>query len=219
MFHNTALPGRGPQRQEGSLRKPSGTGRHAGDPRVAWTCVAEQVPLGEGPGPTCSEEEGGALAGVLPSILTLPPASGEPTPHPGAEPERDRTPGVLARGRGCCGGRPIPPRGLRDAPLVGRQQQQPQQALSYFWGESRRVAAPGPPGPVASLPQACLSEGPSNAAKQLRLDKPTARSGTLGFATCQWSHQGPPGRATLNQVTPEVPAGPRPAVVSGPLPC
>lgn len=48
MFHNTALPGRGPQRQEGSLRKPSGAGRHAGDPRVAWTCVAEQVPTGRG---------------------------------------------------------------------------------------------------------------------------------------------------------------------------
>lgn len=88
-------------------------------------------------GPPALKKEGPSPGSSPPSSPSRPP-SGEPTPHPGAEPERDRTPGVLARGRGCCTGRPIPPRGLSDAPLVGRQQQQPQQAPSYFWGESRR---------------------------------------------------------------------------------
>lgn len=73
-------------------------------------------------GPTCPREGEGALTRVL---LTLPPFSEEPTPHPGAEQGKGHT-SRADWGWGRWGDRGLSPqRGLSDSLLVRKWQQQP----------------------------------------------------------------------------------------------
>lgn len=78
-----------------------------GWPGPAWR---SRCPLGEGPGPTCSEE-GGALAGVLPSILTLPPPIREAHSPPGGRAGKGPNARCAGPGQGVLRGEAYPPKG------------------------------------------------------------------------------------------------------------